>query len=454
MRDLLVFGFVVLLLPTCFRRPFIGLLLFSWLAYMRPQNLCWGFARNMRFSFYVAITMFAGWYVYESHKRRFFTREIRSYLLVALGTIITIGLLLADEWGPLTARYFVEFIKIILIALFTLSQIDSKQRLRAILWVICGSLAFYSIKNGLMGFVSGGATILRGPGGMLEDNNDFALALAMNIPLLFYLSGVEKNPWVRKFCLAGVFLTAVTILLTHSRGGFLSMCASISVICWRSGKLFHVFLFLLVALLGFVVFAPEHVQERVMSITASSEEDSSIRSRLDSWGVALRMWQAHPVFGVGLRNYIANALEFGETVGYRGVVHVAHNSYLQIAAEGGTLSIFLYLMLLLSVFVSCGWMRRVARVRPDLYWVGRYGRMYEAVNVCFMVGSMFLNRGHFDLVYHFVSLVGATVLIVKRELANPPPEMSVEYMDSPLTGQITVGRKSPVPEASMPTWGR
>ena len=84
MRDLLVFGFVVLLLPTCFRRPFIGLLLFSWLAYMRPQNLCWGFARSMRFSFYVAITMLIGWYVYESHTRRFFVREVRSYLLTAL----------------------------------------------------------------------------------------------------------------------------------------------------------------------------------------------------------------------------------------------------------------------------------------------------------------------------------------------------------------------------------
>ncbi len=51
MRDLIVFGTVILLLPTAFRKPFIGLLLFSWLAYMRPQDLCWGYARAMRFSF-------------------------------------------------------------------------------------------------------------------------------------------------------------------------------------------------------------------------------------------------------------------------------------------------------------------------------------------------------------------------------------------------------------------
>lgn len=454
MRDLVVIAFVVLLLPTCFKRPFVGLLLFSWLAYMRPQNLCWGMARNMRFSFYVAITMLAGWYVYESHTRRFFKREIRTYLLILLAFIISIGLILAGTWGPLTARYYVEFVKIILIAIFTISQIDSKQRLRAIMWVICGSLAFYSVKNGMMGFVTGGSTILRGPGGMLEDNNDFALALAMNIPLLFYLSGMEKNRLIRKAAIVAIFFTVVTILLTHSRGGFLSMATSIAVICWRSGKLFQVGMFLALAFVCFLMFAPEHVQERIFSIAASKEEDSSIRSRLDSWGVAIRMWQANPVFGVGLRNYIANALEFGEQIGYRGVIHVAHNSYLQIAAEGGTLSIVVYLALLFSVFASCSWMRRVARVRPDLYWVGRYGRMFEATNACFMVGSTFLNRGHFDLVYHFMSLVGATVLIVKMELAKPPPVTTIEFVDAPTTGVVTVGYKSPVPEASLPTWGR
>ena len=42
MRDLVVFLFVMAMMPTAFRRPYIGMLLFSWLAYMRPQDLCWG----------------------------------------------------------------------------------------------------------------------------------------------------------------------------------------------------------------------------------------------------------------------------------------------------------------------------------------------------------------------------------------------------------------------------
>ena len=59
MRDILVTLFVLGVLPLCFRRPFIGLLVFSVLAYMRIQDLTWGFARFQRWSFLVAIVMIA-----------------------------------------------------------------------------------------------------------------------------------------------------------------------------------------------------------------------------------------------------------------------------------------------------------------------------------------------------------------------------------------------------------
>ena len=128
---------------------------------MRPQDLCWDFARGMRFSFYVGVTMIVGWYVNESHKRRFFRPELRSYLLVMLAIFISISLLFAKSYSETTPRYYFEFLKIIVIALFTLSQVDTQKRIKMLLWVICGSLAFYSVKNGLIGLAKGGGTVRR-----------------------------------------------------------------------------------------------------------------------------------------------------------------------------------------------------------------------------------------------------------------------------------------------------
>ena len=333
LRDLLVFLAVVLLLPLSFRRPFIGLLLFSWLAYMRPQDLCWGFARGMRFSFYVATTMIVGWWVNESHRRKFIRPEVRSYLLIALAVLISISLLFAEAYSALTFRYYFEFLKIIVIALFTLSQVDSKAKIRMLLWVICASLAFYAVKNGLLGFVRGGAVILRGPGGMLEDNNDFALALVMNIPLLWYLRTQENNKWLDRACLAAIFLTMVTVMLTHSRGGFLAMSLTILWILYRSGRILQAGMSGLAMVGMFFAFAPAHVIERVLSIGAG-RTDSSVASRLDSWALAVRMFADNPMWGVGLRNFVDNADRYGKVEAGATFVHVAHNSFLQIAAEG------------------------------------------------------------------------------------------------------------------------
>jgi len=68
-RDLFVSGFILAFLPTAFRRPFIGLLLFTLLAYMRVQDLTWGFARYQRWSYYVAIITLGGFFLSTGQKK-------------------------------------------------------------------------------------------------------------------------------------------------------------------------------------------------------------------------------------------------------------------------------------------------------------------------------------------------------------------------------------------------
>jgi len=418
MRDLFVFAVVVLCLPYALRRPFIGLLLFSWLAYMRPQDLCWGFARSMRFSFFVAAAMVIGFFAHEAGVRRFTRWDIRTVLMPCLLFFMTCGLVLAVDKGKYVLRYYFEFVKIILIALFTVGQVTDRTRLRWLLWTICGCFAFYGFKGGLFGVLTGGTRILRGPGGMLEDNNDFALALVMNVPLLFYMGRAEGKVWLRRLCDVAMVLTAVTIFLTHSRGAALALIACLLVIAWRSGKLFKAVLALGLGVVAFFMFAPEHVLERLGTLKQGTEEGSAA-TRIRAWTVALRMIQAYPFVGVGIRNFQLHWHEFSTDLSRgRGFAYVAHNSYLQIWAEGGTSSFVTYMLLLLSVFVSAWRVRRWARLRPELAWAGTYARMLEATIAGFMVGSFFLNRGHFDLVYHYLALMSCVVFVARDELAT------------------------------------
>lgn len=415
MRDLLVFATVLYLLPVSFRRPFTGLMLFSWLAYMRPQDLCWGFARDMRFSFYVGLTMVVGWFVLERGRKPFTRWDVRTLLMLALGVLVSLSYAFAEHQNVYFTRYFIEFLKIILVAWFTVGQVDSKERLRAMLWMIAGCLAFYGAKGGVFGVLTGGATILRGPGGMMEDNNDFALALVMNIPLLWYLGHDDRDkPFVHKGTRIAIFLTVITVALTHSRGAFVAMCTMALWIAWRSGKLFRAAAGLALCGVLFVSLAPESVLERLSTI--GDTQESSAAARLRSWSVAMKMVGDNPLLGVGLRNFQPRYLEYaGIPIDEEARVktYVAHNSYLQIWAENGSLAFGCFLVMLGSVFVACRKVYWMGRSRPDMAWAANYARMMEATTIAYMTGATFLNRGHFDLLYHWLALVTSLYLVAR-----------------------------------------
>jgi len=421
LRDLFVFSVVALSIPFGFRVPFAGLMTFTWLAYMRAQDLCWGFARTMRFSYFVAAVMLFGWL---AHGTRPFTRwDIRTRLMVALAFVIAISLLGAKYDNAYVIQRYLEYVKIIIISLFTVGQIDSRKRLRLMLWTIALSLGFFGFKGGLHGVLSFGAEIHRGPGGMLEDNNDFALALTMNIPLLMYLGFLEENRWVRRFCVLSVFLSVVTILLTHSRGGFLAMSAVMAVFVWRSKNRAMGFGLAALGVIAFFLLTPQHVLDRLSTIE-TYQQDSSAHARLTAWTVASRMIMAHPVLGVGMRNFRANWAEFSVGLVAPGAkfAFVAHNSYLQIWAESGSIAFFLFLTILGSCFYTLRKLRIRALQTDGADWIFHYTRMFEASLVGFVVGATFLNRGHFDLFYHIVAIISAFQMIAWRWLGQPAHE--------------------------------
>ena len=58
MRDLVVTLIVVLGCGYTLKKPYIGILLWSWLSYMNPHRLSWGFAYSMPFAQITAIVLF------------------------------------------------------------------------------------------------------------------------------------------------------------------------------------------------------------------------------------------------------------------------------------------------------------------------------------------------------------------------------------------------------------
>ena len=422
MRDLLVSLLVLGLLPSCFRKPFVGLCLFSLLAYMRLQDLSWGFAREVRWSFYVAIVMFAGALV-SARDRSYMAKDWRCYVMILLMGVVGVSVVIAGQYDDNVTGGFTEFGKIIIISLFTTGIVTNRERLRLLIWIIALSFGFFSLKSGLVGIATlGQLQIIQGPGGMLKDNNDFALALAMGVPMLWHIASSEKRTSLRRLFFLLVPMACITIMMTHSRGGFLALGAAVLYLAWRGRNRFAAIGTITFLTMAAALMVPSSYSERILSI-AEYEQDASSRARLKAWGIAREMILERPLFGVGFSGFQREYSRFdpdeeGTILRDEQKVHVAHNSYLQIWAECGTLAFLLYVLLIFGSFWDLRKVRKLASSRYYSSWILNYAAMFEASMAAFVVGGVFLNRAHFDLFYHWVALVVAFSIIARRQLAD------------------------------------
>ena len=413
MRALVVFLLFITLLPACFLRPWFGLLAFSWLAYNRTQDLTWGFARSLPISNTIAIAMILGWVMWEYRQLWFNNWRLRAMVGLVVVVGISMGLNTVDL--RIAGTRYMELIKIVFVALLTSALLVTRARLRSFCYVVALGLGFYGVKNALW-YLAGGGTIV-GPGGMLKDNNDFALAMVMNLPFLWYLSydpGDFRGAWAMRWFLRGAFfMTLLTIMSTGSRGGFLAMAVVLVAMAWKTRwKVPGIAGLVLLGVLGFA-FAPTEYKERMASIASAS--DQSAKGRLLSWQVALNMVRHNPVMGIGFNNMYWQYQHYLTGVALPEMIEkipsrVAHNSYLQIWAESGTIAFGLFMYLLTSTILG---MRRLARVVRDTAdaWVTPYAQTIEVTLVGYMAGAMFLNRAHFDLMYQVVA-VGVMLPVV------------------------------------------
>ena len=418
-RDLVMSLTVLGLLPVAFRRPFIGLLLFSWLAYMRPQDLTWGFARQQRWSMLVAAVTVCGFIV--APKVRWLVRDVRNYAMILLGVWVGLGVLLSYRPTPFQNSSYFEFAKILGVSVFTTAVVTKREHLRILMWVIALSFGFYGLKIGLMGILSGFSLYVKqGPGGMIADNNNFALALLMGVPLLLQMAASERREVLRRWTFVLVPLTSLAVLLTRSRGAFLALIATFMALVWRSRNRGLGLLIAFGGILLALFLSPEEYLERLRSI-GSYEEDGSAMGRIWAWKTSMQMVSAHPFFGVGLDTFLVNYRYYCVGPAFP---RVAHSAYFQMWAECGTPALLLYLFLIAATFFSLWRVRARARELFRASWIINYATMFEASMVAFLVGSAFLNRATFDLFYHFVAIVIVFERIAMEEMEQGVPVMA------------------------------
>lgn len=251
-------------------------------------------------------------------------------------------------------------------------------------------------------------------GGPLGQHNRYAQIMLMIAPLaLFRLLG-ESSKMMRIFAAVSTIFILMGAVLTFSRGGAVGFLSTIVIMAFlRYINIKQVVAFVLVVLIV-MQFFPQF-GTRLMSLEALtalfqgeesggiSQADGATQSRVTEMLAAAMMFADHPIVGVGPGMYRNYYLEYADEVGIRAQnqERQAHNLYLGLAAETGTLGMIVFSAILFTIFRNLTQMRKYWQdKRPDEANIAT-GLVLALAS--YLATGMFL---HFAFIRYFWLIVG------------------------------------------------
>ncbi len=245
--------------------------------------------------------------------------------------------------------------------------------------------------------------------------NRLAMVATLALVMIWEFTQTELRRGLRWIGAAAALVLVVTVFLTASRGGVIGLGATALMLFMRRRNIGRRVIYgaVMVGLAAMLVseVLPEAAKERLSTIPGlgdeSGEGSGSLQRREYTYVVAYDIWSLSPVVGVGLGNweYMRFLTDPTRSAG------VPHNSYLLAVAEGGVVTLALYLALFGITWLQLG---RLAR-RPDVMEQLRRDHMewvFSATRVClfsFMLFSLSADLWELIFFYFIIGLGGALV---------------------------------------------
>lgn len=420
MRDIVVASIFVPMAVMAFSRPWVGILLWTWVSFMNPHRLCYGFMASMPVALIGGSIALLSFLLFQRPKRMIWRLETVLLLLFMLWVTLTtvFSLNSADAW-----TYWEQVMKIDLMVVLTVIVMQEPRYIKATVWTIVLSLGYFGLKGGLFTLGGSGNRVWGPPGSFIEDNNDLGVALAMTLPLMRYIAVSTEKRWIRVSTNILTATTVLAILGTYSRAAFLALCATGLSMWWKSKH--KLTTAVLIAAIGFVgaKTMPQSWFDRIHSID-NYESDGSAQQRFDSWHIAWRLAMDRPVTGGGFRTMSPELFRrYSDHPDW--TFHEVHSIYMKMLAEHGFPGLFLFVILFIVSWQRAGKYAKWTRDVPDLQWAGELLRALQVSFIAYLVGGAFGPMCYFDLPYTLLAIVALCGEHIRNALSNEDEEAHI-----------------------------
>ncbi|MES1981084.1 MAG: putative O-glycosylation ligase, exosortase A system-associated [Pseudomonadota bacterium] len=419
MRDIILAAIILIGTVWAFKRPYIGILTWTWLSLMNPHRQSWHLDAYPVAAIVGGATLI-GLFITRDRRQFFVAAPAVMLLLFSLWICVTYGLSAgsADAYTML-----VRVLKINFMIFVAMMLLYTRQHIILLVWVLVGSLGFYGVKGGAFTLATGGSYRVWGPpDSFIGGNNEIALALIIIIPLMYFLRSLYTKPWIRHAFLLAMALTAIAAVGSQSRGALLAIVA-MALLLWTRVNQKAVFgaLIIMVAL-AIVSFMPDSWHSRMGTISEYKQDDSA-QGRINAWHMTWNL-ASDRFFGGSFDIY--NSANFEQYAPDPVDIHAAHSIYFQVLGEHGFVGLALFLLMWFLTWRWAGWLRVNAKSSPETEWASVLGSMIQVSLIGYAVGGSFLSLAYFDLPYNLLVLAVITRRWVEHYQAG-------KNLDEPLT---------------------
>jgi hypothetical protein len=227
--------------------------------------------------------------------------------------------------------------------------------------------------------------------GIFNDPNDMGMFLVMNVPIAAYFMVTAKGMLMRLASFGTLCLMLVGVYWTGSRGSLVGLMAVFfSFFYIRYGKIKSIIL------AGITLPA---VLVLMGTSRAISKDDDSALQRLTAWYEGIQMLKHRPLFGFGKGRF----LEYHPKV--------AHNSYVTMMAELGTVGYVLWMMFVILIFFMLIRIIKMPQEKEsgdDRLKQERTLSIYLMVSIIgYCTTAFFISRSFIMFFYIFAAMVAA-----------------------------------------------
>ena len=327
------------------------------------------------------------------------------YFVIAVVSYFSHGGQLTLEPTPL-----LNVSSMLLFFLITIGLVDTVERLHRVILVCIGSVglaSIYVIRDWLGNRQYAGYR----PGGISGDANYFSLcasaALLLGLNLLFG----KRSRREKLIILASLSVTSVALILAASRGGFVALGVGLIFLVVRLSRGLRPIALLLLLFVPLLFAVPNTTIQRI--IHPSQGEDQAVQSRETTWRAGLRMFAAHPFTGIGLGHFMGQVVSY-ESPNEEPVESLAHNTYIEVAAEMGILGLLAWIAMFGLAFIAVNRFTKKEAVGAVAF-LREASIGLQAALVTTAVGIFFLSASWFRFLWLLMFLPSCFGMIAARE---------------------------------------